>query len=316
MVTAVYKLKNISGANGTWAGQDIDDGDTYVVEESELDLFRLSLDVMQAVANGDLEVQNADIVFPDPVEGWNYFSGDNLPKSELDGTKLAVHSSPKPTVAGVRTYAVWTGCGDDIAGNDIGDGPHVEFNSEVDTAQKHVDVEFLANAGRVWIHEGYLRFEGGGVGDYMSADIRAKATPLQTSVDLDYELVDNGKGSNWVKLAAGGPGTGTHGFAGQPVLLPRSFSADGHWDYDGTNLTPNLAGTGGYHICDAEQVVHRYINRIPCQGSSYGYFTMSSNETTELPAGYYMRIIQHNVSNTVWNASVLMEIYRQRTHDP
>ena len=227
-----------------------------------------------------------------------------------------MHSSPKPYVPGKRTYAVWTGCGDDIAGDDIGDGPMVHLDAEAGVATKHVDVKFLPDAGRVWIHEGYLMFDNGGEGDFMSADIRAYATPLQQSVALDLELVDNGKGSNWVVFASGGPGTGTHGFNGTPVLLPRSFSHDGHWNYDGTNLTPAPAQDGDFNICDAEMIVHRYINRIPTTGSSYGYFTMSSNETTELPAGYYMRIIQHNVSDTVWHASVIMEIYRERTHDP
>lgn len=233
---------------------------------------------------------------------------DQLPLSELDDTKLAVHASQKPYVPGIHSYAVWTGSGDDIAGNDIGDGPLVHLDAEPGTPVKTVDVEFLANAGRVWIHEGYLKFDDGGEGDYMSSDIVARATPLQTSTDLDYNIVDD-----WLVYA--GPGAGTHGLAGQPVLCPRTYAHDGDWNYDGTNLTP-AAGDGEYKITTVERIVHRYINRIPCSGSSYGYFTMSSNETTELPQGYFMRISQHNVSDTVWHASVIMELYRERTHDP
>ena len=235
-----------------------------------------------------------------------------FPLSEIDGKKLAVHTSSKPYVPGIKTYAVWTGCGDDVDGTtDIGDGPLVHLDAEVGTPMKSVDVKFLPEAGRVWIHEGYLMFDGGGEGDHMSADICAEPTPTQFQANIDY-IFEN----NWMKPAPGGPGTGTHGLAANPILVPRTFSKDGWWDFDGTNLSFNAEQKGAYHISDIERTVHRYINRIPCTGSSYGYFTMSSNETTELPAGYFMRITQHNVSDTSWHASVIMEIYRERTHDP
>lgn len=311
------RVKNISGSQDSWVGVEIADGAYYTVPELDIGSWRVDSKVFTDVANGNLLVNRGlDTIddLTDSIEGWNHMLGDVLPKSELDGKKLAVHSSPKPVVSGTRTYAIWTGCGDDMGANDIGDGPLLDFESEVDTPTKAIKVEFLNNAGRVWIHEGYLAFEGGGAGDFMSADIRAHATPLQQASDLDYNLVDNGKGSNWIVYA--GAGLGTHGLAGNPVLLPRTFSKDGDWDYDGVTLTPNGGGTGAYKMCDADQIVHRYINRIPCRGTSYGYFTMSSDETTELPEDYYMELTQHNVSNTVWTATVLIEIYRERTHDP
>lgn len=310
-IMTVYKIKNISGSDGTWAGQEILDGETYILSESEIELFRLSTEVFSGIASQDLLVEGDTGTFPDPIEGWDYFSGNHLPISEIDGKKLAVHSSPKPYVPGKTSYVMWTSCGDDIGEEDIGDGPMVQFESEIGTAEKYVDVKFLPTAGRIWIHEGYLKFEGGGIGDYISSDVRAEATQLQQAVDLDLEL-----DGDWVKFADGGAGTGTHGFAATPVLVPRSFSHDGYWDWDGVTLTPNALQQGDYHISSVERIVHRYINKIPCMGSSYGYFTMSSDETAEIPLGYYVRVSQHNVSNTEWTASVIMEIYRERTHDP
>ncbi len=140
----------------------------------------------------------------------------------------------------------------------------------------------------------------------------ASPTLLQPAVNLDLEITDN-----WVHLAAGGPGTGTHGFAASPVLLKRSKSMDGHWDYDEVNgLTPNMAGTGLYKISDIERAVHRYINKIPTRGSSYGYTTLTSDESAWLPPGYFIRVTAHNVSDTAWNACVFMEVFREQTAVP
>ena len=234
-----------------------------------------------------------------------------LPMSPIDGKKLAVHQSTKPQIDGLTTYAVWGGAGDNGV---IGDGDLLDFEMTVGVASVSKDVAYNDAHGRVWVHEGYLKFENGGHGDYISADIHAKASVLSTDggvVDLDLEITDN-----WVHLAAGGPGTGTHGFAGTPVLIPRPFSKDGDWDYDGTTLTPNTGGTGAYKISDIERVVHRYFNKIPCCGTCSAFFSMTSNETTEMPVGYYMKITAYNNSNTDWMASVIMEIYRERTHVP
>ena len=233
-----------------------------------------------------------------------------LPLSDLDGKKLAVHTSYRPTVPGIQTYAVWTGCGDDIAASPdgIGDGDILSFVSAVGTASQTKEVRFDPSSGRVWIHEAYLKFEGGSAGDYISSEVIAEASILQTSVNLDLVLTGDD-----VSYAPGGAGTGTHGFAGTPVLVPRTFFNDGDWDYDGTTLTPNMDGTGGFKIRQVESVVHKYINKIPCHGSCPTYFSMSSDETAEIPAGYLIRVTATNGSDTVWEASVIMEIYRERT---
>ncbi len=100
--------------------------------------------------------------------------------------------------------------------------------------------------------------------------------------------------------------------------MPRPFSKDGDWDFDGVNLLPNLAGTGEYRISDIERPVHRYFNKIPLYGSSTTYFTMSSEETAELRVdlGYFIRVNVFNNSNSNWSLSCIMEIFRERTVDP
>lgn len=237
-----------------------------------------------------------------------------LPFSDLDGKKLSVHPSYKPKIETGSTYAVWTGSGDDINdSSQIGNGELLHFSLTIGGGDVTKDVKFHPDHGRIWLHEGYLKFENGGVGDYITADVIAEATPLQTSVNLDLEVANN-----WITAAAGGSGTGTHGWAdaNKIVLVPRTFSLDGDWDYDGVTLTPNTGGTGKYKISDIERVVHRYINKIPCYGSCATYFSMTSDETTELPAHYFLRVLAKNTSNTDWTACVLMEIYRERTYIP
>lgn len=310
---AIYRIKNQSGADGTWVGQLIADGASYDIHSGELSLWKLDSQVFIDVGNGNLVVSDGNTDFTDPTKGWTWLSGDHLPRSNLDNTKLAVHSSPKPDISGLTTYAVWTGAGDDMGTGNIGDGPLLHFASEVGVAQKTVDVEFHEDHGRVWLHEGYVKFSDAGSGDEMSAGVVANATPLQTSVNLDL-VIEN----NWVKFAPGGPGTGTHGFAdaSKIALIRRSYSLDGDWDYDGINLTPNAEGTGLFKISDIERVVHRFVNRIPCYGTASNFFTLSSDETTELPKNYFLRVTQKNVSDTVWHASVILEIYRERTFVP
>lgn len=236
----------------------------------------------------------------------------DFPISDLDGKKLSVHESTKPAIDGAATYSVWTGAGDDPQTGAIGEGETLAFAMSQGVASVSKDVTFDPSHGRVWIHEGYLRYNGAGAGDYVSADVVASATNLQQLANLDLIVEDN-----WIKPAPGGAGTGTDGWADANLaLIPRTFSKDGDWDYDGVSVTPNLAGNGGYKISDIERIVHRFINRIPCLGDCPTYFSMSSEETTELPGSYHLRITFHNVSDSNWTASVLIEIYRQRTHVP
>lgn len=243
---------------------------------------------------------------PDPV----IVDIAQLPLSTLDSKKLSVHPSYKPEVDGTTTYAVWVGAGDDTVSNPsiLGEGDLLHFEMVPGVAQVSKDVKFdHAAFGRVWIHEAYMKFDNGGPGDYISGDVIASASVVQTSVNLDLIL-----DGDYIKYSPSGPGTGTHGFGGTPNLIPRTYSNDGSWDFDGTNLTPNLTDTGQYNISTVDTVVHRYVNRIPVTGSS-PYFSMTSDETTELNPGYFLRITCHNVSDTTWNLSSMLEIYREQT---
>jgi hypothetical protein len=241
---------------------------------------------------------------------------DNFPKSELEGNPLAVHATYKPAIAGGHAYAVWSGAGDDITDdvNGNGNGPLLHIVTEIDVPITTIDIEFNPKYGRIWLHEAYLKFTNGGLDDTISSVILSYPVPLQQATNLD--LVLDGV---MIKYSTSGPGTGTHGFVDPTkiTLKERTFQADGDWDYaDGTGLVPNFAGTGQYSMSIEEQIVHSFVNRVPVYGNCSTYFSMSSDETTELRAGYFARVVAHNKSNTVWHCSVLMELYREVTYSP
>ena len=236
-----------------------------------------------------------------------------LPTSDIDGKRIAVHASTKPLIENT-VYAVFTGCGDDMSGTG-GGGDMLEFSMKNGIPTTSIDVEFNPDHGKVWIHEAYLRFNNGGMGDYIDAGILAKPTKLQQSVDTFLEVDDEG----FVTYSVNG--TGTHGFADNNiVLLPRTFSMDGDWDYDETNmdnpLVPNFQGKGEYKININERMVHRYVHKVPCVGTCPTYFSLQSSEAARLHNNYFLRVTANNVSDTEWNASCFLEIYRERTIDP
>lgn len=305
------QIKNTSGADGIWVGQEILDGAYYVIPQTDRSQWTDDPDVFTDIAGGNLTVSDGVTDFTEHLEGWKHLEGQlSFPMSDMDSKKIAVHPSYKPTIPGGTTYAVWSGAGDDIASDPsvLGNGPLLHFDMQQGTPIKTIRVDFDHQAfGRVWIHEAYLKFTDGGEGDFVSADVMATGVALQQAANLDLVL-----DGDLVKYSPSGPGTGTHGFASAPTLLPRTFSKDGGWNYDGINLTPSMDDTGEYNISTVDSSVHRYVNKIPTYGDCH-YFSMSSDETAELNTGYYLSIDVHNVSDTNWHLSVIMEIYRERT---
>ena len=238
---------------------------------------------------------------------------ETIPLSEIGG-KVWVHQSAKPVLTNKTLYSMWSGAGDDLADNtNLGTGPLMKIQCSPGTALSIVDMKFNPIHGDIYIHQGYISWEGAGFGDYVSADVIAQATAVQTVANLDLIIDGNG----YIKYSPTGPGTGTHGFAATPKLLPRSFSHDGHWNYTPiTGLSPNFTGTGDWNISTNEEVVHRFINRIPVCGTSNGYMTLDSTESFKLPQGYFLRIKATNVSDTSWKFGTLILLFRERTFKP
>jgi len=234
-----------------------------------------------------------------------------IPTSDA-GHKLIVHSTPRPMTDNNTLYSYWTGSGDDVVNHIIGGGPPIIFSLTVGVPSVAIDVEFDMTFGNVYIHEGAFLWKNASVGDYVSAEVIARASPITTAVSHDL-IIDS---DNYILYSPGGPGTGTHGFAGTPHLLPRPFSKDGDWNYDGVSLTPNFSKTGGYKINSQEHIIHRFMNKVMLIGSSYNYMRMVSHESTQVYAGYFIRITCHNVSNTAWEGAAMVSAFRDSTAKP
>lgn len=309
------RVKNNSGATKTWLGQSIDDQEYYSISESDRSTWIDDTDVFTDIASGDLVINDGTEDLTDPVEGYKVLQGKVVfPISDIDNRKISVHTSYKPHLPDSWTYAIWSGAGDDANQTpSIGAGELLSFQLEPGKASHTIDIKFDPTHGRVWMHEAYLKFAGAGHGDYIIGDVVCEPSLLQTSVDLVGNLVDG-----WLIPydAVHNPVAPTHGFAATPTLVPRSYSKDGEWNWDAVNgLTPAPEANGLYRIADSEKIAHRYFNKIPVYGES-PYFTMTSDETTEIHPGYFIRATAHNVSDTNWHACIMMEIYRQRTHIP
>lgn len=311
----VIKLTNTTDEELSIGGIDFPSTETITLTGVEHVEFRADEDVMMAVSEGKLMVSNASQDFTSPIDGWTYFLGDTMPRSSIEGNKISVHTSYKPDISGSTVYAVWSGAGDDMTDpiNGNGTGPLLSLETVIDQPTATIDVEFNPIYGRVWLHEAYLKFTGAGNGDSISSTIVSYPVNLQQFVNKDLIVTDG-----WIAYSPQGPGTGTHGFADANIsLIDRSFSGDGDWNYDSeSGLTPNFTKTGNYKMSTEEQVVHRYVNNVPCYGDCATYFSMSSDETTELLKGYFVRVTLNNNSNTVWHTCILMELYREMTYSP
>lgn len=311
------RIKNNTGSVGVWAGQTIDPDEYYTLLEADLIDWRTDSFVFQSVADGDLIVNNGtDETFDiaDPIEGWAWLNGTAIQEVEIkevakvDGKKLSVHTSSRPEIANKQFFTVWTGAGDDIVNHVIGAGNEFKIQTSVGEAEKTLEIEFDTTLGDVYIHEGYIMWEGASFGDCVSSSVFSRATQLQELINLDLEL-----DGNRVKFAAGGPGTGTHGFAATPVILPNREDT-GHWDLDASfNLLPNLSQTGEYDIYNIEIEVIRIFHKIPIFGTSTQLNVFKSADSSLLTPGYYIKVVAHNNSDTEWCFSVVMALFRERT---
>jgi hypothetical protein len=237
--------------------------------------------------------------------------------------KLYVHSSSKPNVEGKTFYDVFTGRGDCPDDGTLGDGPLCVFNFDQATpsgspaaipsrSQIH-HMEFIPSFGEVWLHGGYFSYVNAGVGDTITAYIMAGPSLVTDQLPSKQLVVD---GEGWITAAVGSPNPGTHDFAATPNLIPRTFSQDGDWDYDGTNLIPNLSGTGLYKININEKPVNRYVDDVPIIGSSNGYVKLGSSEAAHIPSGYHIDVVVTNVSGNAMQVAAIAQIYRERTFQP
>ena len=266
----------------------------------------IALDFAASLSAG--EETTLDTVIDNHTPSTDLIDAAVLLTSESSGEKLAIHESSRPQIPGKFFHTYWSGAGDDMVTPAIGKGSILTVQTTVGQAETSVDAQFHKDYGDVYLHEGYVQWGNAGWGDYIDVSVYASATPLQQSVNLDYEIDVSVK----IKEASGGPGTGTDGLNGDPVWVPNP-AGTGWWDTDGVKTTFNATQTGAYDWYIIEILVNRFMNRIPVYGSSSNYIMLQSADTTLLPDGYLIRVTAHNVSDTAWKVWMFMTVYREQT---
>lgn len=318
-------LKNTTQDVKTYYGQTIPAGGSYQLQVGEDTEFAANQQLFTDIGNGVIVVNDGIEDLTDVTYAWSWLIGNQLEaelsqSSDSQGNKVAVHSSAKPMITGKNFYAYWTGSGDGYDSEtgtwtgDLGDGEILQFNVTAADTRVTKEIRFNPAHGEVYLYEGFLKWAGAGWNDTLCAAVWAPATPTQQVVSLDLEI-GTCEGWNVLRPAAGGPGAGTHGFADPTkiYLFPRPFAKDGWWDFNGGMLTPNVTQTGGFHITAQDTVVHKFVNNFPLFGTDATYVKLGSEESNWLAPGYYVTCSATNNSQTDWTASILLNIYRQRT---
>lgn len=220
-----------------------------------------------------------------------------------------VLASTKPVLPGKIMYFYWTGISDDVSGAniDLGAGTSVTIDVAAEDAEKNIDLYFgnHHHGELVYIAGGAFQWEDAQIGDSISMVVMASATPTQQMANLDFNV----DGEN--RLVATAPGTGTHGLAGVPTFVP-NYCNKGYW-----NLTPELTaefsptGEGMFDWFTVDVEAARFVNQLPLFGTESKGLQLSSPETSQLPAGYFLKICCHNGSNTAWKLTGSVMLYRE-----
>lgn len=307
----IIKIKNDSGAAGTWVGQDIAVGAYYQLQKHEIIQWSTNATVFTDVGNKVLIVNNGTDNtddFNSAVRGWEWLSAEEKEQIDLETAKHTIHESSRPQISGKTFHTYWTGAGDDMSTPAIGGGPILEVDVAAGDITKEVDVQFHKDYGDVYLHEGYIQWENAGWGDCVCVEIHALATPLQQATNLDYTIDASVK----IRYAAGGAGTGTDGLNGDPVWVPNS-AGTGWWDIVSGSAVFSSDQTGAYDWYTISILANRFMNMVPVYGSSSNYVMLQSADTTLLPSGYIVRVKAINNSATAWRAWMFMTLYREQT---
>lgn len=219
-------------------------------------------------------------------------------------------ASTKPVLPGKILYFYWAGVSDDISDPTkvgVGEGNAIFLDVEAGDTTKSVDLKYgnFSHGELVYIAGGAFQWEDTTFGDAISMVVMASATPTQQSVNLDYNVDGDDR------LIATAPGTGTHGLAGTPVFVPH-YCNKGYW-----NLTADFqaefrpAADGMFDWYTTEREAARFVNQLPLFGTETKGLQLSSPETSQLPAGYFLRITCHNGNGTAWKLTGSVMLYRE-----
>jgi hypothetical protein len=242
---------------------------------------------------------NVEPVWKDPIAG--------------DGKKRVL-ASHKPIIPGKESYNYFTSAGD--LGLVVGSGTRLAITTASGVEFSYVDVHFSTDVNpseNIYIFGGGISWENAGWGDEISLELRTSPTSVVPAavasglnLPVDYNLVGT-------RIRYAGPGQGTHALGGYPKWVP-NFNKTGYWDLDKVAMKalPNASGTGTFDWYTDDQFVGHYLHNLQVYKNNSQPIIIDATESAPLPYGMYVRLVAHNVSNTVWRAWAFMKMYRER----
>lgn len=228
--------------------------------------------------------------------------------------KMRVLASHKPVIPGKETYSYFTSRGD--AGRVVGSGTALQLSTTPGQEFSYVDVHLGSDLDpfeQVYIFGGGVFWENAGWGDEVSLELRTLPTvtiPAVVASGLGLPVIYNLDGE---RIRYVGAGQGSHALGGHPKWVP-NFTKTGYWDLDKTNLVavPSVSGTGEFDWYTTEQFVGHYLHNLLVYRNNEYAVLIDATEAAPLPYGTYLRMVAHNVSNTVWRVWAFMKLYRER----
>lgn len=191
---------------------------------------------------------------------------------QVDKTEK-IYSSPRQE----GTLLYFTGAGDDVANNKIGEGPsmYIVNTSGLSTITKHV--QFTEN---VFLKDGYIFWENAAPGDRASLIVYIPAgVPFKSPTEQGNAILVDGT----------------------PQYVTASTTPDETW-----------VGTHIYSPIDIDLI--RFVNKFHMIGTNVHGLCIESDDAAEVEPELKLRIEVYSPnSNTNLTVSVMLEMYRENT---
>jgi hypothetical protein len=232
---------------------------------------------------------------------------------DVDGRK---YTAPNLFPLGVLTN--FCGASDDVAAGTIGtELLTFEADAQGDDVQEFQFVQWSYLAG------GHLGHIGFALGDHVSLTVYAPATAGVENLGAgDYNKVAVGGGAHVFVPAT--PGTGNWDLdltakenanvaftKVRPVPAP---GGHGYFDWDPVTeaVTLNAAGTGGYHLFDADIALNEFVTKLPLLGTDHYPLIVPAVKPIRVLAHWIFKVTLHNTSAKL--IQLAATLYRARAN--
>jgi hypothetical protein len=283
------------------ANTDIDISELFSDEE-----LKNSTDFLEYLANGTLiSISDTGLVHSPSEALKEIYNTIILEKVNDDDKRVAVQSTAMPQKKNTKFYAQLKGVSDDKENKkrDTGGDPFLFDISSSDTEIVR-DIPFLVEDEYIYMYKGFFSFIDAGFGNTVSLAIIASPVEYVETAGGNYDIDEDNK-------LFYSEGTGTIEITSSPTLVLNK-DATGHWNYENSELTPNLDQTGLYDIYVVEKEVDRFIDRFNIIGTVYN-FEVDTTEVARIYPGYFLRISIDNSIANVFKFVANILLFRERT---